>query len=160
MNSDIRWQQRVNRPYQLVHDTFLRSSMEIIQWAAISVAKENDSPVKPIVAPKEFGPDLLIKIKSDTDLGKQLPDKTVIDLEWRSDAPSILPATKAKILIVPDGDDAKLDFLVEYSAKPGMVGQAIDAAKGAESSVNKFLTEIAERLHAIIPNNAPRSAFN
>lgn len=158
--TNIRWQERVHRPYETVRLALEASSSEIIKWATCAAVEQSQEEVvadlHTKVAGIEFHRDVVVMIKSCEELKSESQHRLAIELEWRSvEAAGFFPIMNAKLFVIPVGGEAQLDFRGEYNPPLGIVGQAIDAVVGeriAESSVKHFVSEIAERLHTVIPS--------
>ena len=158
----VRWQERIDRPYQAVLDVLLASSSQIFHdstHAAETRAGESVAELHTSIAGVKIHRDVLIDIKKQTDLDSEAEQRTVIDLEWKSaDAAYLFPTMKAKLHVLPVGEWAQLDFRGEYDPPLGVVGRAIDVVMGAkiaEDSVKHFLCEVVDHLKRVIPENGP-----
>ena len=157
--SEIRWQQRVDRPYQHVHDTLSNNAAEILKQAT-AVAKQcadsDSADLHSRVAGFEFHQDVVININSYTEITKDSGDKMIIDLEWKSASESqLLPVMHAKVHVSPldQGQVSMIDFRGEYEPPLGILGQAFDTVIGhrvAEESVQHLLEELAQYLETEI----------
>jgi cell division ATPase FtsA len=156
--TQVRWQERIDRPYQAVHDVLLANSRQIFHestHAAETRAGENIVDLHTNIAGVEVHREVLIDILKQTEVESEDERRTIIDLEWKSaDATYLFPTMKAQLHVLPVGERAQLDFRGEYDPPMGVVGRAIDAAMGAkvaESSVKHFLEEVVEHLRNVIP---------
>ena len=79
------------------------------------------------------------------------PPSTTIHLEWEAaNRPHLFPFMKAELAIYPlTGKETQLDFSGLYQPPMGVLGSAMNSLVGhrvAESSVHRFVSEIAEHL--------------
>jgi hypothetical protein len=157
----IRWQERVHRPYQSVSQAFEESASDIIKWATCAAVNQSQkeelvADLHTKVAGIEFHRDVIVLVKSCEERKSESQQRLVVELEWRSiESANLFPIMHAKLFIIPIGGETQLDFRGEYVPPLGLIGQAIDVVVGeriAESSVKHFISEIAGRLHTIIPS--------
>ena len=155
--TNIRWQERVARPYRTVHDALMLHANEIFHQAtrtAESRAENVAADLHTKIAGFEFRKDVLIKINSYTEIEGDSDQRMIVDLEWESASTKFLfPTMKAQLNVLPCGEQTQLDFRGEYAPPLGLLGKAVDAMVGAkigEACVQHFVKEVVEYLHSAI----------
>ena len=155
--TNIRWQDRVERTYQSVHDALMMHANDIFHHATRTAESRAESVAADLhakIAGVEFRKDVLIKINSYTEIEADSEQRMIVDLEWSSaNATFLFPTMNAQLNVFPVGDQTQLDFRGEYEPPLGMLGKAVDAvvgAKIAEASVHHFVEEVVEYLHKVI----------
>lgn len=163
MATNIRWQKRVNLPFDQVYKAFKCRDSEILQSATTNAADRTQQDALRLhtsIAGISVHRDVIVEIESRKEIIGESQPRMAIDFSWRaSHAASLFPTMNARLSILPVGDHAQLDFRGDYEAPGGVVGQAIDAIIGeriAESSVRNFVDEIVNRLQEIIPGKPPQ----
>ncbi len=150
--STIRWQHRVNRPFNEVHDAMAMNASHIFKQAtdaAQQKSEDNAADLHAKVAGFEFHQDVVIDVKSYTEIASESGEKLVISLTWKAASDSsLLPVMDAKIHVSPLEEQQKtmVDFRGEYEPPLGLLGQAFDTVVGhrvAEDSVKHLLEELA-----------------
>lgn len=156
--TQVRWQERINRPYETVRKVLIADSKTIFHdatHAAENHANENVADLHTKIAGVDFHRDVLIEIKNQNSVEAEADKQTVVDLEWKAaDAAYLFPTMNAQLRLFPVGERAQLEFRGEYEPPMGIVGQTIDAvlgAKIAEASVKHFLNEVVQHLEKMTP---------
>jgi hypothetical protein len=103
----------------------------------------------------KLGADITIRVRDISHLPAKGMDgpSTVIYLEWEAaNRPNLFPFMKAELAIYPlTATETQLDFSGVYEPPLGVLGSAMNAVAGhriAESSVHRFVSEVAEHLRA------------
>lgn len=152
--TSIRCFDYVNHSYEKVCKALSDHTNEVFHQATKSAETRAENVAAGLhtkIAGIEIGKEILIKIKSYTDVETNRKKEMTIDLEWKAaSAPQLFPTMIAKLHIYPiTGTETQLDFQGEYEPPMGLVGKAIDAMVGhriAEASVHQFLSEVADFL--------------
>jgi hypothetical protein len=152
----IRSYDYVNHPFEKVRDALTAKPLEVFQAATkVAAARANSlaSELHVDVAGIRVGADIAIRIRDVSNLpakGAEGPS-TVIYLEWEAaNRPELFPFMTAELSIYPlTSKETQLDFSGVYEPPLGALGNALNAVAGhrvAESSVHRFVSDVAEHL--------------
>ena len=152
----IRSYDYVNHPFEKVRDALCARPLEVFQAATkVAAARANSlaSELHVNIAGIRVGADITIRIRDISNLPASGSDgpSTVIYLEWEaSNRPELFPFMTAELAIYPlTGKETQLDFSGVYEPPLGALGSALNAVAGhrvAESSVHRFVSDVAEHL--------------
>ena len=152
--TSIRCFDYVNHPYEKVCKALTLHSNEVFHGATKSAETRAESVASGLhvkVAGIEFGKEILIDIKSYTDVESRTKKELTIRLTWKAaSAQQFFPTMNAELHVYPiTAQETQLDFHGEYEPPLGVVGKAIDAMVGhrvAEATVHHFVNEVADYL--------------
>lgn len=151
----VRWLDRVDRPYQKVHELLTLNANEVFHRATLSANSRMESEAAGLhtkIGGHEFRKDVTVKVQSCTQIESESDPKTVIDLQWTAtESQFMFPTMLAQLYVFPVKVDlTQLDFRGEYEPPMGLVGKVIDKAMGqkiAEGCVRHFVEEVSDYLH-------------
>ncbi len=154
----IRSYDYVNQPFEKVRDALCRDPLVVFQAATKTAAARANSLAAELhidLAGITLGVDIKISVKETVNrpaAGKGGPS-TVIHLEWEAaNRQHLFPFMKAELAIYPlTGTETQLDFAGVYEPPLGVLGSAANAVVGhrlAESSVHRFISDVAQHLRA------------
>lgn len=149
--TSIRCYDYVNHPYEQVCQALASHSNEVFHRATRSAETRAENVAAGLhvkIAGIEIGKEILIDIKSATDVESRSKKEMTIHLEWKAaSAPQLFPTMVAQLHVYPiSSTETQLDFEGEYQPPMGIVGKALDAVVGrriAEASVHHFVNEVA-----------------
>jgi len=152
--TSIRCFDYVNHPYKKVCSTLSQHANKVFHLATRSAETRAENIAAGLhtkIAGFEIGKEVLVTIKSYTDVENLRKKHMTINLEWKAaHAANLFPTMVAKLNVYPiSGDETQLDFEGEYEPPLGIIGKAIDVIVGhriAEASVHHFLSEITDFL--------------
>lgn len=156
----IRSYDYVNHPFETVSRALSSEPLTVFQAATKTAAARANSLVAELhvdLGGIKLGADIAIRIRDISHLPAQGLDgpSTVIYLEWEAAShPHLFPFMKAELAIYPlTTTETQLDFSGIYEPPLGVVGSAMNAVAGhriAESSVHRFVSEVAEHLRVTL----------
>ena len=145
----------VNHPYEKVRDA-LTDPLAVFQGATKTAAARANSLASELrvdLAGLTLAADIKIRVTGTEHQKAEAgsPPFTTIHLEWEAASrPHLFPFMKAELALYPlTGKETQLDFSGLYQPPLGVLGSAINSIAGhriAESSVHRFVSEIAEHL--------------
>ena len=145
----------VNHPYEKVRDA-LTDPLAVFQGATKTAAARANSLASELrvdLAGLTLAADIKIRVTGTEHQKAEAgsPPFTTIHLEWEAASrPHLFPFMKAELALYPlTGKETQLDFSGLYQPPLGVLGSAINSLAGhriAESSVHRFVSEIAEHL--------------
>jgi hypothetical protein len=152
----IRSYDYVNHPFDKVRDALSAHPLTVFQAATKTAAARANSLAAELrvdLAGVKLGADITIRVKDISHLpadGTSGPS-SVIYLEWEAvNRPHLFPFMKAELAIYPlTATETQLDFSGAYEPPLGVLGSAMNAVAGhriAESSVHRFVSDVAEHL--------------
>jgi len=159
---EIRYYDYVNRPYRQVRDALTTNAPAVFQAAtkaAASRAESIASELRVDLGGVGLEADIVISVKN---IEEQTPEMGVpvtrLQLEWQAaKMPGLFPLMKAQFSIYPlTSHETQLDFSGIYEPPLGAVGKALNAIAGhriAESTVHRFVTEVADYLRRALPES-------
>lgn len=156
----IRTYDYVNHPYDRVRDALCKNTSSVFQAATKAAAARANtlaSELRIDLAGIQLGADIAISVKGTAHApasGTAGPS-TVIQLEWEAaNRPHLFPFMRAELAIYPlTATETQLDFSGVYSPPLGVLGSAVNALVGhriAESSVHRFVADVAQHLRATL----------
>lgn len=148
----------VNHGYEKVRDVLTANTIGVFQsatTAATSRASSLASELHVDVAGLKVAANIAISVTRVTEspATASAGPSTVIHLEWEAATmPNLFPFMKAELAIYPlTPTETQLDFSGVYEPPLGVLGSAMNAVAGhriAESSVHRFVSEVAQYLRA------------
>ncbi|MFT5303366.1 MAG: hypothetical protein ACI87E_005335 [Mariniblastus sp.] len=158
--TNIRWQKRVDRPYNAIHDALTMHASEVFSSATTRAETQANSVVSDLhtkIAGLEFRKDVDIKIRTYTDIETTTERKMVIDLEWKAaESKFLFPTMTAQLHVFPIKENStQFDFRGEYEPPLGFLGKAIDVVVGhriANACVEHFVEEVAQYFERSLSN--------
>jgi hypothetical protein len=157
---EIRYYDYVNRPYRQVRDALTKNAPAVFQSAtkaAASRAESIASELRVDLGGVGLEADIVISVGK---IEEQTPEMGVpvtrLQLEWQAaKMPGLFPLMKAQFSIYPlTAGETQLEFSGIYEPPLGAVGKALNAIAGhriAESSVHRFVTDVADYLRRALP---------
>ena len=152
----IRSYDYVNHPYEKVRDALSANPLAVFQAATKTAAARANSLASELrvdLAGITLGAAISISVKDIANVppAGALGPSTLIHLEWEgANMPHLFPFMKAELAIYPlTGSETQLDFSGVYEPPLGILGAAMNTVMGhriAESSVHRFISEVAEYL--------------
>lgn len=154
----IRSYDYVNHPFEQVRDALCKDPQRVFQAATKAAAARANSLASELridLAGIQLGADISITVKGTAHApasGTGGPS-TVIQLEWEAaNRPHLFPFMKAQLSLYPlTATETQLDFSGVYEPPLGVLGSAVNALVGhriAESSVHRFVADVAQHLRA------------
>jgi hypothetical protein len=157
---EIRYYDYVNRPYEQVRDALSNGALTIFQSAtkaAASRARSIASELRVDIGGIGVEADIVISVKNIEEKAAAMADPvTRLQLEWQAaKMPALFPFMKAELSVYPlTATETQLDFSGVYEPPLGAVGKALNAVAGhriAESSVHRFISDVAAYLRQALP---------
>ena len=146
----------VNHPYEKVRDALSADPLAVFQTATKTAAARANSLASELrvdLAGLTLAADISIRVTGTEHQKAEAgsPPSTTIHFEWEAaNRPHLFPFMKAELAIYPlTGKETQLDFSGLYQPPMGVLGSAMNSLVGhriAESSVHRFVSEIAEHL--------------
>lgn len=152
----IRSYDYVNHPFEKVRDALSAHPLSVFQAATKTAAARANSLAAELridLAGITLGADISISVKDTVHLPAEgtVGPSTVVYLEWEAtNRPNLFPFMKAELAVYPlTATETQLDFSGVYAPPLGVLGMAANAVVGhriAESSVHRFVSDIAQHL--------------
>lgn len=152
----IRSYDYVNHAYEKVRDALSANAIGVFQSATTATTSRASSLASELhvdVAGLKVGANIAISVTSvaESQGTATAAPATVIHLEWEAATlPHLFPFMKAELAIYPlTPTETQLDFSGVYEPPLGVLGSAMNAVAGhrlAESSVHRFVSEVAQYL--------------
>ena len=156
----IRSYDYVNHPYEQVREALSKDTQRVFQAATKAAAARANtlaSELRVDLAGIQLGADISISVKgiSQAPVSGIGGPATIIQLEWEAaNRPHLFPFMKAQLAIYPlTATETQLDFSGVYEPPLGVLGSAVNALVGhriAESSVHRFVADVAQHLRATL----------
>ena len=152
----IRSYDYVNQPFEKVRDVLCADPLSVFQAATKTAAARANSLASELridLAGIQLGADISISVKETKNnpaAGATGPS-TVLRLEWEAaNRKDLFPFMRAELAIYPlTATETQIDFSGAYEPPLGALGSALNAVAGhriAESSVHRFISNVAEHL--------------
>ncbi len=148
----------VNHPFETVREALSAHPLTVFQAATKTAAARANSLVSELsidLGGIKLGADISIVVKNivHSPAAGAAGPSTVIHLEWEAaNMQHLFPFMKAELAIYPlTATETQLDFSGVYAPPLGVLGRAVNAVVGhriAESSVHRFISDVAEHLRA------------
>ena len=156
----IRSYDYVNHPFEKVRDALSGNPVAVFQAATKTAAARANSLASELrvdLGGVTLVADIAISVKDvvQTMAADGASPHTLIRLEWEgANRPHLFPFMKGELAIYPlTGKETQLDFSGVYEPPLGVLGSAMNAVVGhriAESSVHRFVADVAEHLRTSI----------
>ncbi len=152
----IRSYDYVNHPYEKVREALSEDPRTLFQAATKTAAARANNLASELhvdLGGIKLGADISISVKSIAEhpATATTGPSTVMHLEWEAaNRKDLFPFMKAELSIYAlTGTETQLDFSGVYEPPLGTLGSAMNAVVGhriAESSVHRFVSDVAEHL--------------
>jgi hypothetical protein len=159
--SEIRCYNYVNRPYEQVRQALTKDALEIFQTAtraAASRARSLAAELRADIGAIALEAEIVISVKQveEKPAAAMSDPQTRLRLEWQAaKMPALFPFMQAELSIYPlTATETQLDFSGVYEPPLGPLGKALNAValhRIAESSVHRFVADVAEYLRQSLP---------
>ena len=156
----IRSYDYVNHPFEKVRDALSGNPVAVFQAVTKTAAARANSLASELrvdLGGVTLAVDIAISVKDvvQTMAADGASPSTLIRLEWEgANRPHLFPFMKGELAIYPlTGKETQLDFSGVYEPPLGVLGSAMNAVVGhriAESSVHRFVADVAEHLRTSI----------